>query len=154
MPTILFGVLMAYLVPSDVRVFAFFFLPGVVRAGLGWVLLAGGVGFLLATITVFQREGHSGKLVTRGTYAFCRHPIYASFVVFILPAVALLVNAWPLLGTSVVMYVAFKFRIGREYEDLRQAFGHVSEAYEARVNKILSFPHACANRHGASGPLR
>ena len=60
-----------------------------------WISMAGylwigiGIVFYVSTIRVFLADFRKGLLVTRGTFSLCRNPIYASFIVFFIPGLAL-----------------------------------------------------------------
>jgi protein-S-isoprenylcysteine O-methyltransferase Ste14 len=79
-------------------------------------------------------------LVTSGVFGIVRHPIYAAWIVFNLPGIALLCRSWPMLGAAVVAYAVFKLSIKREDDYLEQRFGQAYRDYRSRVNEIVPFP--------------
>lgn len=105
----------------------------------GYLLL--GLGLQLWGTAVIQllRDFPKGKLVTSGAYRVVRNPIYASVAVLILPAITLITFTWVYLLVSVVMIVGVNLFIGKEEEQLRQAFGQEYEAYMSRVDRIIPF---------------
>jgi protein-S-isoprenylcysteine O-methyltransferase Ste14 len=80
---------------------------------------------------------NEGKLATRGVYAYFRHPIYGSWIVFIVPGVVLMLNS--LLGLTVpfFMYVVFSALIKEEEEYLEEKFGDEYFEYKRKVGSIF-----------------
>lgn len=58
----------------------------------GYILIGTGLVFYAFTIVVFLADFKRGLLVTRGTFALCRNPIYASFILFFIPGLALVIS--------------------------------------------------------------
>ncbi len=111
---------------------------GVALVGVGFPLWVLGVR---AAMSAYGRD----RLVTSGVFALVRHPIYASWIVLIIPGLALLCRSWPLLGTSLAAYLAFKGSIGKEDEYLERRFGQAYRDYRLRVNEIIPLPR-CRRR--------
>jgi protein-S-isoprenylcysteine O-methyltransferase Ste14 len=107
---------------------------------VGAVLLAIGIPLWLAGVVAAMRAYNKDALVTSGVFGMVRHPIYSAWIVFNIPAIAVLCRSWPLLGTAVVTYVVFKFAIRREDEYLEQRFGQAYRDYRSRVNEIVPMP--------------
>ncbi len=106
---------------------------------VGYVLLVPGI-ILWGTAVIQLLTGFSqGKLVTTGAYGVVRNPIYSSVTFFVLPATALLTLTWVYLIASVFLYVGVMMFIGKEEEQLRQAFGKEYEDYMARVDRMVPF---------------
>jgi protein-S-isoprenylcysteine O-methyltransferase Ste14 len=111
------------------------------------VLLVAGVLLLLLGITLLvfaiasMTRGHSGgQLVTSGVFALCRHPLYAAWIVFIIPGITLLTRSWLLMITPLVAYTAFKLLIHEEDNYLRRRFGAAYLEYRNRVNELMPHP--------------
>jgi protein-S-isoprenylcysteine O-methyltransferase Ste14 len=115
-------------------------LPDTARLVIGGVVLVAGLAFWLWSAIHFVRHFFTGKLVTDGPFAWCRNPIYASFIVMLIPAAALLANAWPLLAVDVVLYVVFRRFIGAEDRALAGHFGDAYETYRRAVGEVLPVP--------------
>jgi protein-S-isoprenylcysteine O-methyltransferase Ste14 len=79
--------------------------------------------FWIASVILVKRAFVSHRLVQTGVYGLSRNPMYAGFIVFVIPDLALFTNNLLLLVTSVLMFIAFKMRIGREEEFLVKEFG-------------------------------
>lgn len=106
--------------------------------GYAWI----GIGFLfyVATIKVFLTDFKKGLLVTRGTFGLCRNPIYASFIVFFIPGLALVFQSGMILSIALVLYLNFKISIHGENKVLEREFGEDYEDYRKCVNEIIPFP--------------
>ena len=106
----------------------------------GLLLLAVGVVFWLWSAIVFLAEFKKGHLITRGPYGLCRNPIYASFMVFVLPALSLIFRSGIILSIDLALYINFKMAIHGERLLLQQSFGEAYDAYSKRVNELFPFP--------------
>lgn len=124
------------------QVCVFPFLPSALRFALGAVLLALGLAFWAWSAIYFVRHFFAGGLLTAGPFAWCRHPIYGSFIVLMFPAAALLANAWPLLAADAALYVIFRLFIGEEDRMLAERFGGTYRAYRQRVGELVPLPPA------------
>jgi protein-S-isoprenylcysteine O-methyltransferase Ste14 len=107
---------------------------------IGALLLLAGIPMLLAAIVSVARAYDRDQLVTSGVFAVCRHPVYSAWIVFILPALALLTRSWPLLITPLVAYAAFRLLIHEEDDYLRQRFGPAYLEYRSRVSALIPIP--------------
>jgi len=79
-------------------------------------------------------------LVTSEVFGLFRHPVYSAWIVFNIPAIALLFRSWPLLLAPVVAYAVFKLSIRTEDEYLENRFGQEFLDYRARVNELIPVP--------------
>lgn len=103
------------------------------------VLLAlPGVAFWLGAVVGVVRARRTGRLVTDGVYRFSRNPMYAAFILFLVPAIALIANNLLLLAVSLAMYAVFTCLIGQEEAWLRKEFGEEYESYCRKVGRLLS----------------
>jgi len=64
-----------------------------------------------------------GGLVTTGPFARCRHPLYATWILLILPGMCLLVGSWPVLTVPLVAYAAARVAVRQEERELASRFG-------------------------------
>jgi protein-S-isoprenylcysteine O-methyltransferase Ste14 len=65
--------------------------------------------------------------------------MYAAFIVFIIPGLALALNHLLLLFVSASMFIAFKMLIGKEEEFLAKEFGIEFEEYRNKVPQLVPF---------------
>jgi protein-S-isoprenylcysteine O-methyltransferase Ste14 len=106
---------------------------------LGYILLVPGL-ILWGSAVIQLLSGFSrGKLVTTGAYGVVRNPIYSSVTFFVLPAVALLTLTWVYFVPSIFLYVGVMIFIGKEEQQLTQAFGKEYEDYMGRVDRLVPF---------------
>jgi len=100
--------------------------------------------FLVPGITI-DKYFNEGKLATKGVYAYFRHPIYGSWIVFIAPGLVLIKNS--LLGLTVpfFMYVVFRILIVEEEKYLEEKFGNEYYEYKRKVGAIFPKVHIIFN---------
>jgi protein-S-isoprenylcysteine O-methyltransferase Ste14 len=113
--------------------FDFSFLPRDLTLALGALLLVIGVPLWLWSVVTFFQAYQKDRLATRGPYAIMPNPVYSSWIVFIVPAIALLLNFWLVLATSIVMYLCQRRFIHKEDEHMRKKFGKQYEEYRKKV---------------------
>ena len=114
--------------------------PPSVFVTVGILLLVIGVPMWLIAVRAVMRAYNSDRLVTSGVFSLVRHPVYSAWIVFNIPAIALLFRSWPLLLAPVVAYAVFKSSIRTEDEYLEQRFGQEYRDYRARVNELIPIP--------------
>lgn len=89
--------------------------------------------------TLELRQGHT--LVTHGVYRLVRHPMYSAFFLWAL-AQALLLQNWIAGPAGFIGFgILYAFRVRREEEMMRRAFGPAYAEYEARTKRIVPFLH-------------
>ena len=101
------------------------------------LLLLASVPLYLAAIVPLRKAYAKDRLVTGGAYAVCRHPLYAMWILLIMPAVALLLKSWLFLSTAAFMYAVARIEIRREETYLEERFGRQYVEYKRRVNAIF-----------------
>ena len=103
----------------------------------GILLVILGVPIYLVSGLTIHKYFHGGILATKGIYGYFRHPIYGSWIVFIVPGIVLIINSLIGLTVPFFMYVVFKILIGDEEKYLEEKFGEEFFKYRKRVGKIL-----------------
>ncbi len=106
---------------------------------LGVFFCAAGLYFWLSSIYLIGRAFRVHRLETSGAYRFSRNPMYAAFIVFLIPGVGFIFNNLLILCISLSMYAAFKMLISREEECLRRIYGARYEEYERNVAQLIPF---------------
>ncbi|MFZ5568809.1 MAG: methyltransferase family protein [Thermodesulfobacteriota bacterium] len=104
-----------------------------------------GIPFYLFSLVSVMRAFKAGKLVTKGVYGMCRHPVYSAWILFFIPGLALLLNSWALLSASVVLYFLARFMVREEDMYLEIMFGEEYLKYKSEVPAIL--PYGWQTRH-------
>lgn len=145
----LLGIGLRFLVISSIytgAIFTFHFLwlphlaiplPRVFTQILGILLLIIGIPIYLTSGLTIHKYFNQNKLATTGIYAFFRHPIYGSWIVFIIPGIVLLINSLIGLTIPIFMYVVFKTLIVQEDIYLEEKFGEEFFKYKKKVGEIF-----------------
>jgi protein-S-isoprenylcysteine O-methyltransferase Ste14 len=103
----------------------------------GLVILIGGLIFYFVTVPNLLKGLKETKLVTSGTFSLCCNPLYAAIILFIIPGVALMMNSWLVLSTSIAGYVAFKLFIKEEVKEMETFFGDEYRKYRAQTPEFF-----------------
>jgi len=112
-------------------------LPHVLAEIFGILLLIIGIPIYLISGLTIHKYFNQGKLATKGIYAYFRHPIYGSWIVFIMPGIVLLLNSLIGLTIPIFMYVVFKISIVKEDRYLEEKFGEEFLKYKKKVGEIF-----------------
>ena len=131
------------------NVFAVHVVPRGVQRIAGLLLLAAGIPFGVIALMTLHRGFVRGELFTRGVYGLCRHPIYASWIVFLVPGMLLLWGSWAFAIAPAVMYVLLRFLVRAEETWLEQTFQDRYRAYRRRVPAVLPLPRFWRSRDQA-----
>lgn len=111
---------------------------------VGWsmalLLLGAGIVIYVAALRRLREALRQGRLATEGVYAWMRHPVYSAFIMFIVPAVVLVVRSVLALTVPVAMYILFRILIRREETPLAERFGEQYRQWRRRTNAILPAP--------------
>jgi len=113
--------------------FAFTANPGIALRVIGAVLIAFGLAMLLSSGLRILKAFREERLLTDGFFAVFPNPMYAAFILLIVPGLALLLDSWLVLTTSAVVYGLFRAFIRGEDRWLREKFGPEYEKYQRRV---------------------
>ncbi|MGD8536505.1 MAG: methyltransferase [Candidatus Aminicenantes bacterium] len=112
-------------------------IPRIFTQVLGILLVMVGVPIYLISGLTIHKYFHDGQLATKGIYGFFRHPIYGSWIVFIVPGIVLLINSLIGLTVPVFMYGVFKILIVKEDKYLEEKFGEEFFEYRRRVGEVF-----------------
>lgn len=129
-------------------------LPTVWTPGLriaGGILLLIGCWFWFDSARRMVPAFRSRQLATGGVYGLCRNPMYAAFIVFIIPGLALVANEFLILIVALGLYLEFKRNVGREEEFLRREFGAAYAQYARQVPQL--FPRIRGGRRLPGTPF-
>ena len=134
-----YGLLMFLISRYFQPVFRIDFVPYWVLSVLGYTLIAMGAPFFIISFKTVSRAYNSNELVTDGVFRFCRHPIYASWVVFIVPGIVLLARSWLGLTTPIFMCLLLRKLVKKEEVYLESVFGSEYLDYKRKVPCILPY---------------
>jgi protein-S-isoprenylcysteine O-methyltransferase Ste14 len=105
----------------------------------GYVFLFFGIALWITGLIQLLKDFPKGRLITTGAYGICRNPIYASMIVFILPAISLFTLTWVYLFIAIILYVGVVIFIPNEENQLLQVFGNDYIIYKSKVSRVLPF---------------
>ena len=140
-----YGLLMAVISRYFYPAFRMNFAPEWLLSILGMALIVFGGVFFVVSVKTIMRAYNADKLVTDGIFRCCRHPLYASWVVFIVPGIVFLINSWIGLTAPIFMYYLLRALVKKEEVYLETVFGAEYRKYTKRVPCIL--PVGCIGRH-------
>jgi protein-S-isoprenylcysteine O-methyltransferase Ste14 len=106
----------------------------------GIVLLVFGIVFYGSTVRLLLKGLKETRLVTNGAFSLCQNPLYSSIILFIIPALSLMINSWLVLTSSVAGYILFKLFIKNEYTELENIFGNDYIKYKNETPEFFPFP--------------
>ena len=115
-------------------------LPRSVALVAGTALVTLGLSLWLTAAVSVMRAYNGDRVVVSGVFRLCRHPLYAAWIVLLLPGIAILTRSWPFLLMPLVAYSVFKALISREDEYLEGRFGQAYLDYRARTNEVIPIP--------------
>jgi protein-S-isoprenylcysteine O-methyltransferase Ste14 len=105
------------------------------------ILLAAGVVMIVTGVLMVASCGrkllksfNSGKLMTDGLYKIFRNPMYAAYMLFVVPGICLLFNSWLVLTAVIINSLLFFIFIRKEHRYLQEKFG---KEYEEYLQKII-----------------
>lgn len=81
------------------------------------------------------------EVASRGAYGLCRNPIFAWWIFFVLPSVALIADSWAFLLIAVILWFVANPAADREEEAMEARFGSDYGAYRQRVRRFLPLPY-------------
>jgi protein-S-isoprenylcysteine O-methyltransferase Ste14 len=134
-----YGMIMLVISRHFQPVFQIDFVPYWFLSIFGIALIVVGVPFFIISVKTVMRAYNADKLVTDRIFRCCRHPLYASWVVFIVPGIVLLVNSWIGLTTPIFMYLILRKLVTKEEVYLESVFGSEYLNYKKKVPCILPY---------------
>ncbi len=112
-------------------------IPRSVALSASAVLFILGMAMYVVSVIPLTRAFNQRTLETSGIYAYVRHPLYACFILFIIPAIVLLTKSLPGLTVPIVMYFLFRILIAEEESSLEKEFGEEYLAYRKKVGAVF-----------------
>jgi len=113
--------------------FAFTPAPGAAIRVAGAAMMGIGLVVLLSSGLRILNAFREQRLLTDGLFAVFPNPMYAAFVLAIVPGLALLLDSWLVLTASAVVYVLFRVLVPAEDRWLKEKFGAQYDEYRRRV---------------------
>jgi protein-S-isoprenylcysteine O-methyltransferase Ste14 len=106
----------------------------------GTILMIFGLFYYFSTVRLLLKGLKETRLVTNGAFSICQNPLYSSIILFIIPALSLILNSWLILTTSLIGYILFKVFIKKEYNELETFFGEEYTKYKNRTPEFFPLP--------------
>jgi protein-S-isoprenylcysteine O-methyltransferase Ste14 len=107
---------------------------------LGLLVLVIGLVLWISSGRMLIRAVKDTRLMTTGPYMLCRNPLYAAVILFVIPAIGLLMNSWLVLAASVVGYIVFRGLVRKECEEVEKIFGEEYRKYCSKTPEFFPFP--------------
>ncbi|MGC9175548.1 MAG: methyltransferase family protein [Thermoplasmata archaeon] len=104
---------------------------------LGIIMILIGTAIIYFSVLELQRAFKFGKLVTDGLYAHTRNPLYAGWILFIIPGIVLILGLIFLIPVPFIAYIIFRILIKDEEKYLEDAYGEKYIEYKKRVNMLI-----------------
>lgn len=99
----------------------------------GIVLCTVGLSMNFVSAFMMMAAYYKERLATKGFYALFKNPMYASFIFFTIPGLALLLNSWLVLTASAVLFITCKIWVKSEEKWLENKFGDEYRTYREKV---------------------
>ena len=106
----------------------------------GIILMVIGLVFYFSTVRLLLKGLKETRLVTNGAFSLCQNPLYSSIVLFIIPALSLVLNSWLILTSSIAGYILFKIFIRNESNELEKFFGEDYIKYRNTTPEFFPLP--------------
>ena len=100
---------------------------------IGILLMLMGIALVVTVARKLLKSFKTNILMTDGVYKIFRNPMYAAYLIFIIPGICLLFNSWLALTTLILNYIFLQIFIKEEYRYLEETFG---EEYESYLKKV------------------
>jgi protein-S-isoprenylcysteine O-methyltransferase Ste14 len=137
--SVIYGVLMFGLTVYFKPLFQITLVPHEILVWIGIILIVLGIPFYLFSLVPVMRAFKAGQLITSGVYGMCRHPVYAAWLLFFVPALALFMDSWALLSVPFVMYLIARTLVTNEDIYLEKTFGQEYMIYKQNVPAFLPY---------------
>ena len=104
---------------------------------VGGILAVIGLGLLFWSLWTLRNWWAKDELCTLGPFKWFRHPVYAAWITFLLPAVALYSNSWIILFFVVLMHPIWHQLVIQEENLMLEKFQNEYRVYAARTGRFL-----------------
>ena len=128
LPFVIVGLLLAVASPSTVAVGE----SPALRAISIAVLIVGLTIWAWSVILILTNVPQ-GRLITRGPYAWMKHPLYTAVALLVLPWLGFLLGTWLGVVIGAVLYIASRIYAPAEEAKLARTFGEAWRRYDRSV---------------------
>ncbi|MCK5806228.1 MAG: isoprenylcysteine carboxylmethyltransferase family protein [Lentisphaeria bacterium] len=117
--------------------------PGRSFQVVGVLLLVAGVCMYVWSLAILKPALRERRVASTGPFACVQHPLYASWILLLVPGTALLCHSWLVLTASGVGYVFFRLLISREEMALLAAHGEAYREYASTRGRLVPRMGTC-----------
>jgi protein-S-isoprenylcysteine O-methyltransferase Ste14 len=135
--SILYGVIILFLHYYFFSHLTFTLVSRWVNIIVGCILIVIGLYVFILSGIMVHRHINREKLCTTGVYSYMRHPLYASWIIFIIPGIVLVIGSIVAISGPLVTYIIFRMFINEEDRYLKEKFGEHYVQYEKEVNAVF-----------------
>lgn len=128
LPFVIVGLLLAVASPSTVAIAD---APALRAVSIAMLLL--GVAIWAWTVVLILRNVPHGRLITRGPYAWMKHPLYTAVALLVLPWLGFLLGTWLGVAFGAALYVGTRIFAPAEEAQLSRTFGEAWTRYSQQV---------------------
>ncbi len=104
---------------------------------IGSILITIGIYVFIYSERILSEAYGSSELIIIKTYAYVRHPMYASWGLAILPGIFCLINSWVLFFILVIYYILVRIFLRKEESYLLEKYGASYTHYKKNVNAFF-----------------
>ena len=104
---------------------------------LGIVLVILGLVLHFWSFSTLRSWWVDGKLCIRGPFKHFRHPMYAAWITFICPGVALYLNSWFYLFWVLLLHLLWHKLVKEEERIMTDTFGDIYKNYALRTGRFF-----------------
>jgi protein-S-isoprenylcysteine O-methyltransferase Ste14 len=135
--SVLYGTIILFLHYYFFSTLTFTLISRWVNIILGSILICIGFYLFISSAITVHKHINKEKLCTTGVYAYMRHPLYASWIVLIIPGIVLIIGSIVAISGPIFMYIIFRIFINEEDRYLKEKFGNHYLQYEKEVNAVF-----------------
>ncbi len=96
-----------------------------------------GLGLHFWSMWTLRNWWAKDELCEMGPFKWFRHPMYAAWITFILPAAALYLNSWIILFSTILLHLIWRLLVIREEEMMLDKFHDRYRTYTARTGRFF-----------------
>lgn len=104
---------------------------------IGIVLVILGLGLHFWSFYMLRSWWVDDKLCTRGPFKHFRHPMYAAWITFICPGLALYLNSWFYLFWVLLLHVLWHKLVKKEEFTMIDTFGDIYKDYSRQTGRFF-----------------
>lgn len=104
---------------------------------IGIILITIGVFIFIKSEILLGKAYKASELLVSEFYGHMRHPMYGSFILFIIPGIVIMINSWILYFLPFIFYIIFRIFIKQEESYCLKKFGEKYTHYRKNVHSIF-----------------